>query len=388
MPFLNIGGEREVVLFCDGLMEGIIDALSKSERLFIIARNSTAIYKNKTVTVKQVAEEMGVRYVLEGSIQSQGNRVRITAQLIDALSGRHLFSERYDRDMKDFLALQDEIALRVFKKVLVNLTEGEESQSGKGTGNLEAYLKVTKAMEIGYKRNKENLEKSRKLLEEAVALDPLYAKTYTGLAFIQISLVSIGASDSHRQAKEKALALSKKALALDDSDSLVHSYLAWSYMFLGEPDKALAEAQKAVSLNPNSATAYHCLGWCLRIVGRHQEAVPYFQKSLRLSPVPINSNILESLADSYSILGRYDEAVATLHQELRFFGPDTLLAHLYLARIYVRMGREKEARAEGAEVLRIDPNFKVDRFVDGLMFRQSLAANVQAVETLHKAGLK
>jgi adenylate cyclase len=336
-----------------------------------------------------VAEEMGVRYVLEGSIQSEGARVRITAQLIDALSGQHLFSERYDRDMKGFLALQDEIALRVFKKVLVNLTEGEECQSGKGTKNLEAYLKVTQAMGIGYRRNKENLEKSRKLLEEAVALDPLYARAYTGLAFIQIGLISIGASESPQEAKMKALDFSKKALALDDSDSAVHCYLSWSYMFLGEQDKSLSEAKKAVSLNPNSATAYHCLGWCLRIVGRHQEALPYLQKSLRLSPIPISSNILESLADSYTYLGRYDEAVATLKKELQFFGPDTLLAHLYLARTYVAMGREKEARTEGAEVLRIDPNFKVDRYADGvLFFRKNPAARARAIETLHTAGLK
>ncbi len=389
LPFTNISGEKEQEYFCDGLAEGIIDALSKSQNLFVIARNSTFTYKGKAVKVKQVAEEMGVRYVLEGSVQRQDKRVRITAQLIDALSGQHLFSERYDRDLKDFLGLQDEITMRVLNAVQVKLTMGEGGRlSGKGTKNLEAYLKVMQAREIANKRNKENVERSKKLFEEAIALDPQYALAYSGLAGVTLNMVSLGVVESPRESLEQALALSKKALALDESDVNIHAILSTIYMFLGEFDKSLSEAEKAVSLNPNSAYAIYSLGWCLRIMGRHQEAVPYLQKSLRLSPIPVSSNVLESLANSYTNLGRYDEAIAALKKELQLFGPDTLLAHLYLARTYVAMGREKEARTEGAEVLRIDPDFKVDRYLNGLFFIPNQAAKDRAAEILHKAGLK
>ena len=215
-------------------------------------------------------------------------------------------------------------------------------------------------------RNKENLERARKLYEEAIALDPKYATAYLGLGAVHYSLVGIGASDSPREDLKQALELHKKALALDNSNSSAHASLANLFLYFGEYDKGLSEAPKAVSLNPNSAMAYYALGWCLNSVGRPEEAISCLQKSLRLSPIPLASNVLEALATSYMILGRYGESIATLKKELQIFGPDTILAHIYLVRIYGLMGREKEAGAEGAEVLRIDPNFKVDRYVNGI----------------------
>jgi adenylate cyclase len=386
LPFANMGGEKKQEYLCDGLAEGIIDGLSKSEHLFVIARSSTFSYKGKAVKVKQVAEEMGVRYVMEGSIQPEGKRVRITVQLIDALSGQHLFSERYDRDLKDFLTLQDEITMRVLKAVRVILITGEGAiLSGKGTKNLEAYLKTMQAKEILHgSRNKERIEKARRLLEEALALDPQYAAAYTDLASVHTNLVAIGASDSPRESLLKALDLNKKALALDDSDSHIHAGLAITYMFIREPDKSLAEAQKAVSLNPNSAQAYHALGWSLNFVGRSQEALPHLQKSLRLNPIPTKSNVFEALATSYMKLGRYEEAIAPLKRGLQIFGPDTLLTHFYLGRVYVLMGREKEAFAEWAEVRRIDPNFKFGQYVFGLWTGQS--EKDRLLENMRKAG--
>jgi len=379
-----MSGEKKQEYLCDGLAEGIIDSLSKSEHLFVIARNSTFTYKGKAVKMKQVAEEMGVRYVIEGSVQGVGNRVRITVQLIDALTGGHLFSERYDRDLKDSLSLQDEIALKVLNAVQVKLTVGEGDRLNRAeTINLEAYLRVMQAREyLGGTRNKERLERARQLFEEAIALDPLYSVAYSGLAQVHTSLVGIGASESPFESVKQALELNKKALALDDSNSVTHVGLAFSYVFMGNFNKGLSEAQKAVSLNPNSARAYHVLGWTLNFLGRHQEAIPYLQKSLRLSPIPIASNVMEALALSYMRLGRYEDSIATLKKELQIFGPDTLLAHIYLIRTYMKMGLEKEARNEGMEVLRIDPNFKIDRYVRG-NFRDD-----HLVDELQKAGLK
>jgi TolB-like protein/class 3 adenylate cyclase len=184
LPFTNMSSEKELEYFSDGLVEGIINGLSKSDNIFVIARNSTFTYKGKPVKVKQVAEEMGVRYVIEGSVQQEGKRVRITAQLIDALNGRHLFSEQYNRELKDILKLQDEIAMKVLTAVQVKLTIGEGARvHEKGTKNLEAYLKVLQARDLkAGALNKERAERAMQLLEEAIALDPQYAFAYSILS--------------------------------------------------------------------------------------------------------------------------------------------------------------------------------------------------------------
>ena len=388
LPFTNMSGEKELEYFSDGLAEGIINGLSKSEHIFVIARNSTFTYKGKPVKVKQVAEEMGVRYVIEGSVQQERNRVRITAQLIDALTGRHLFSEQYNRDLKDILSLQDEITLKVLTAVQVKLTTGEVARLfEKGTKNLEAYLKVLQAREFKAGTfNKERVERAMQLLEEAIALDPGYAYAYSILCTAHFDLVVLGASESPRESLQRAVELGKKAIALDDSNSSVHAGLTFPYIYLREYDKAISEAEKAISLSPNSATAYWALGTALSLSGRPQEAIPMLQKSLRLSPIPIHSQVLGLLAHSYGMLGQYEEAIATYRKVLQLYGPDHLMAHIGLVATYASMGREKEARAEGAEVLRIDPKFSWERWIKGLPYDQSRKDRI--ADALRKAGLK
>jgi len=388
LPFTNMSGQKELEYFSDGLAEGIINGLSKSEHIFVIARNSTFTYKGKPVKVKQVAEEMGVRYVIEGSVQQERNRVRITVQLIDALTGRHLFSERYDRDLKDILNLQDEITLKVLTAVQVKLTAGEAARVfEKGTKNLEAYLKVLQAREVkAGTMNKERVERAIQLLEEAIALDPEYAFAYSVLCTAHFDLVVIGASESPRESLRRAVELGKKAIALDDSNSSVHAMLAFPYIYLREYDKAISEAEKAISLSPNSASAYFALGTALCMAVRPQEAIPMLKKSLRLSPIPVHSQVLSLLAHSYRDLGQYEEAIATYGKVLQLYGPDHLMAHLDLAITYAYMDRENEAGAEGAEVLRIDPKFSVERFIKGLPFDKSRKDRI--ADALRKAGLK
>jgi len=388
LPFTNMSGEKELEYFSDGLAEGIINGLSKSDNIFVIARNSTFTYKGKPVKVKQVAEEMGVRYVIEGSVQQERNRVRITAQLIDALTGHHLFSERYDRDLKDILNLQDEITMKVLTAVQVKLTTGEVARLlEKGTKNLDAYLKVLQAREHkGGTLNKERVERAMQLLEEAIALDPEYAYAYSVLSSAHFDLVIIGASESPRESLQRALELGEKAIALDDSNSSIHASLTFPYIYLREFDKAISEAEKAISLGPNSATAYWALGTALSLSGRSQEAIPMLQKSLRLSPIPVHSQVLGLLASSYSWLGQYEETIATYKKVLQIYGPDHLIAHIGLAVTYALMGRENEARAEGAEVLRIDPKFSWERWIKGLPYDQSRKDRM--ADALRKAGLK
>ena len=362
LPFTNLSSEKEQEYLCDGLAEGIIDGLAKRDRLFVIARNSSFTYKGKPTKIKQVAEDLGVRYVLEGSIQKAGDRVRITAQLIDALSGHHLFSERYDRQLKDILTLQDEITMKVLTAVQVKLTVGEGAIfSAKGTKNLDAYLKVLQAREYkGRTMNKERVEKAIQLCEEAIALDPEYVYAYSTLSTAYFDLVVLGASDSPIESLRRAVELGKKAVDLDESNPYAHACLAFPYMYLKKFDKAISEAEKSISLAPNYALGYFALGAVLVTVGRHKEAILALQKCLRLSPVPVHSRVLGALAMSYREVGQYEESIATYKKELQIAGPDHLMAHLGMAFTYVMMGRENEARAQGAEVMRIDPEFSLE----------------------------
>ena len=387
LPFTKMSGEKELEYLSDGLVEGIINGLAKSEHIFVIARNSTITYKGKPVTVKQVAEEMGVRYVIEGSVQQEGNKVRITVQLIDALTGGHLFSERYDRGLKDILNLQDDITLKVLAAVQVKLTTGEEARHlEKGTKNLDAYLKVLQAREHkGGTMNKERVERAIQLLEEAIALDPEYAYAYSVLSTAHFDLVALGASQSPRESLQRALELGKKAVSLDDSNSSSHACLTFPYIYIREYDKAISEAEKAVSLSPNSALAYWALGAALTMSGRPQEAIPMLQKSLRLSPIPYHSIVLSHLASSYAWLGQYEYAVATFKKMLQIYGPDHLMAHIGLTLTYALMGHEKEARAQSAEVLRIDPKFSWERWIKGLPHPQHNKDRL--AEGLRKVGL-
>jgi adenylate cyclase len=388
LPFTNLSSEKEQEYLCDGLAEGIIDGLAKSDHLFVIARNSSFTYKGKPAKIKQVAEDLGVRYVLEGSIQKAGDRVRITAQLIDALSGHHLFSERYDRELKDFLTLQDEITMKVMTAVQVKLTVGEGAIfSAKGTKNLDAYLKVLQAREYKARTmNKERVAKAIQLCEEAIALDPEYAYAYATLSSAYFDLVFLGVSDSPIESLRRAVELGKKAVTLDESNPFAHACLAFPYMFLKEFDKSISEAEKSISLAPNYATGYFALGTVLATVGRPKEAIPVLEKCLRLSPVPVHSRVLGALAVSYREVGQYEESIETYKKELQIAGPDQLIAHLGLALTYVMMGREKEAQSECAEVMRIDPEFSLERFIKSIPYDQS--KKDQIADSLRKAGLK
>jgi adenylate cyclase len=387
LAFTNMSGEKEQEYFCDGLSEGIINGLAKIDRLFVIARNSTFIYKGKPVAVKQVAEDLGVRYVLEGSIQKVGDRVRITAQLIDALSGHHLFSERYDRELKDILNLQDEITKEVLTAVQIKLTVGEGALvSSKGTKNLDAYLKVLRAREHkGGVMNKERVEKAMQLLEEAIVLDPEYAYAYSILSTAHMDLVALGASDSPKESLLRAVELGNKAVALDESNPYAHANLAFPYMFLKKFDKGISKAEKGVSLAPNYAGGYFALGAVLSMAGRQQEAIPILKKCLRLSPVPVHSQVLGILAGSYVALGQLEDAIATYKKVLHVYGQNQLPAHVGLAITYAFMGLENEARSEGAEVMRIDPEFSVERLLRSRPYDQSTKDRMAAA--LRKAGL-
>jgi TolB-like protein len=388
LPFVNMSDDPKQEYLAEGLAEEIISGLSKCPHIVVIARNSSFSYKGKQVKVQQVAEGLGVQYVLEGSLRKTGDMVRITVQLIDALTGQHLLSERYDRALKNILVMQDDITMKVLEAIQVKLTAGEDARlRAKGSKNLDAYLKLMQARQYMQTFNRENFALARKLTEEAIALDPNYAAAYATLCLIQLKEVNVGVYKNPREALEQGVKLGQKAIALDDSNSLAHGALCGTYSFLKEHDTAIAEAEKAVSLEPNSAFAYFALGAALTWARRPQEAIPFFKKSLRLSPIPIDTSTLVIMGIAYCQLGQYEEAVATLKKALQLYGADDLLAHIQLAGTYAMMGREKEAHAEAAEVLRIDPTFSVEYMARRMPFKDQKIID-HGVSTLHKAGLK
>jgi adenylate cyclase len=386
LPFTNMSGDPEQEYFSDGLTEEVITALSKVPKLFVIARNSTFTYKGKPVKVQQVSEELGVRYVLEGSVRWAGDRVRVTAQLIDAIKGHHLWAERYERELKDIFALQDEITMKIITALQMKLTEGDQARLlAKGTNNLEAYLKLLQGREHVYRMNKEGNALGRELIEEAIALDPEYANAFGDLALTHELDVWYGSSKSPRESLAQAIELTQKAIALDDSYAAAYGLLGHLYTMARQHEKAIAESEHAVALNPTSADVQAWLGQNLYWADRPEEAIPVLKKAIRLNPIP-PSMYLYTLAMAYRDIGRYEEAIAAckkvLHRQ-----PNNLIAHIVLAATYSFSGRQEEARAEAAEVLRIDPKYSLERLAKTRPHKNQ-ANTARFIDALRKAGLK
>ena len=287
LPFVNMSEDPKQEFFSDGITEEIITALSKIPRLFVIARNSTFTYKGKAVKVKQVSEELGVRYVLEGSVRKSADKVRITAQLIDAITGNHLWAERYDRDLKDIFALQDEITLKIIQALQVKLTAGEQAHViGKGTENLNAYLKTLQAFEQFLRMNKQGSTMAKQLAKEAIALDPKYARPYAVIAYSHMLDLWFRFSESPEKSMKLAVDAAQKALALDDSDSLTHSCFSALYIMQRQHDKAIASAERALELSPSGGRALSSFGYALIYACRFSEVVQYFEQAIRLDLFP------------------------------------------------------------------------------------------------------
>ena len=385
LPFMNLSGDSRQEFFCDGITEEIITALSKVPYLFVIARHSTLSYKGKAVKVKQVSEDLGVRYVLEGGVQKSDDRIRITAQLIDALTGHHLWAERYDRDLKDIFALQDEITMKIIIALQVKLTTGEMAHViAKGTQNLDAFIKYMQAIELLEKATKEGNAQCRKILEEAIPLDPGYSRLYMGLAWTHITDLWNGTTDSPAQSLARASELAQKAISLDDSYAAAYGALGAVYAMKRQYDQAIAECRRAVSLDPNSADNFLRLGMVLNWAGRAEEAIPYFQNGIRLNPLPDAAYFIQ-LAVSYRDSGQYEKAIEASKKALQL-EPNTQYPYIHMAVSYIRLGLEKEARAAAAEILRINPEFSLERYAKILPFPQPVSDRV--VEDLRKAGLK
>jgi adenylate cyclase len=387
LPFENMSDDPEQEYFSDGLTEDIITALSKIRNMFVIARNSTFIYKGKPVKVQQVSRELGVRYVLEGSVRRSGDRVRITAQLIDATTGNHLWAERYDRDLKDIFAVQDEITKKIITAMQVKLTEGEQARAAaKGTKNLDAYLKYLQARNyLLHKLNPENNALAKQLAEEAIALDPNYAWAYYILGRTHMMDVWYASNKSPKDSIAKSRELAKKAIVLDDSLAEAYALLGYLFTMTGQHDKAIAQVEKAVALNPNSADLHYRLGKVLIFVGRWEESIPEYKKAIRFDPIPPNY-YLWSLGYAYAWTGQYEEAITWCEKAVRQ-QPDDIFARIMMASVYSFLGRDEEAQVEAAEVLRINPKFSLEKYAKKIKYKNQDDKD-RVIEALRKAGLK
>jgi adenylate cyclase len=385
LPFLNLTGDPNQDFFCDGLSVSLITALSKVPQLFVIARESTFRFKGKGVNTKQVSEELGVQYVLEGSVQKAGERVRVTAQLIDALTGRNLWSESYDRSVKDIFALQDEITMKIITELRVKLTEGETVRiQAKGTNNLQAYLKVVEAAGYRYQHNKEANAVSKRLLQEAVRLDPNYAQAHSALSFTLALEVWEAASASPQETLSNAMKEAQRAVELDNSSAEAQAAVGNVFLLLRQHDKAIEIGERAVKLDPNSAYAIYLLAISLNYSFRGEEAIPLLRRGIRLNP------FFPVLSHQYGIAcretGRYDEGIAAVKKALQL-APNYLLAYTTLATLYSYTGREDEARAAATEVMRIDPNFSLIKYAKQAPWKEGPQRD-RLMEALRQAGLK
>jgi len=385
LAFDNMSEDTNQEYFSDGLTEEIITALSKVPKLFVIARNSTFTYKGKPVKVQQVSEDLGVRYVLEGSVRKAENRVRITAQLIDAITGHHVWSERYDRELKDIFAIQDDITKNIITEVQVQLTTGEQARpTARGTENLQAYLKCLQGREIFLKITKEDNALARQIFKDVIALDPQYAAAYQLLGATHWMDVFYGSSKSPKKSLAMAMELNQKAIALDEDCSPAHNQLGWLYAMTGKHEKAIAEIERALELAPNAADAHMWMSYVLRVAGRNEEAIRYSEQAVRLNPIP-PSWYFRGLALNYLYAGRYDEAIAACKKGLNS-APNDFITHVTCAAIYCQAGREDAARVEAEEVLRINPKFTIASYAKRLPYKKQADRDFFS-NALRKAGL-
>jgi len=385
LPFENMSGDPKQEYFSDGITEEIITALSRVPKLFVIARTSTFTYKHKPVRVQQLAEELGVRYVLEGSVRKVENKIRITAQLIDALSEHHLWAEQYDRNLKDIFAVQDEITKKIITAMQVKLTEGEQARAvSKGTNNLEAYLKCLQANEYINRVNIKGIALAKQLTEEALLLDPEYAWAYYTLGKAHLVEVWFGQNKSPKESIARAMELFQKALVFDDTLAEAHGRIGFLYSMMGQHDKGVAEAELGVTLNLNSALAHMMLGKTLTFAGRWEESIPQYKQAIRLNPIPPNLYYY-SIGLSYCYIGQYKKGVRWCEKAVRR-EPDSLIARIMMIVAYSFSGRHEEARIEAAEVLRISPKFSLEKFEKKVTYKKKTDKD-RLIDALRKAGL-
>ena len=357
LPFVNISGDPEQEYFSDGITEDLITDLSKISGLFIIARNSVFTYKGKSVKVQEVSNDLGVRYVLEGSVRKVANRVRITAQLVDATTGGHLWAERYDRDLKDIFAVQDEVTKNIVSAMAVRLTTNEKDHlTRRHTNSLEAYEYALRGLEHYSRYTKEAHGDAQKMLLKAIELDPEYSLAYSRLALIYLHEYTQGWSQDPKS-MERAFNLAQNAIAMDDSLPEAHRILGDIYLYRKDLKQARKERERAIALDPNYADGLAGLGEVLIWAGEHDKGITLVKKAMLLNPHH-HAWYFFILGAAYLLQERYEDAIEILDRGL-IRNPDFIATHLALATVYGITGRKERCQTEVEEILRISPKFSL-----------------------------
>ena len=385
LPFANISGDPEQEYFSDGITEDLITDLSKISGLFVIARHSVFTYKGKAVKVQEVGKDLKVRYILEGSVRKSGDRVRITAQLVDAETGGHLWAERYDQKIRDIFALQDEVSQKVVSALAIKLTIGEEERlNQRYTENLEAYDYALRGLDYYFRFTKDAHAQALKMFEKAIELDPEYALAYSWLGLTHLHRWTHGWNRDPKL-RDLAFDLAQKALDLDDSLSEPHRIMGDIYLYKKQHEKAIAERKRSVSLNPNNADAIAGLGEAFIYNGQLEEGITLIEKAIRLNPHH-HAYYFFVLGSAFALQGRFDEAEELLKRTL-IRNPDFFYAHILLAIIYIETGSLNQASTEIEEALKKNPDLSIAFLKETSPFKDQ-EINAQMEEGLRKAGLK
>jgi adenylate cyclase len=360
LPFKNISGDSEQEFLADGITESIIGAISRVSGLFVIASNSVFTYKGKAVKIQTVSEEFGVQNVLEGTVHRIGNRLRINAQLIDAIKGRHLWSEKYDREMQDLFSVQDNISKEVLTALRVKLMEGEQARVwARGTNNLDAYLKFLRAYDQFKSFNKKNMILTRQICEEAITLDANYDAPYSLIGVAHLIDLWYHWGEPPRASKEKSEEALKKAIKLNPLSDTAYANLGHIYLMQKRFDDSVRVGEKSVALNPNGDYNMVLLGITFNYIRRCEEAIPLFKEAQRRNPY-CPAWYIHNMGNAFRGLGRWDEAIVEGQRALDR-NPDHFPALVSMASVYGMAGRIDEGRSVAQKILKIYPKWSLQK---------------------------
>ena len=384
LPLQNFSDDPEQAYFSDGITEDLITDLSKISGLFVISRNSVFTYKDKAVRPEEVGAALGARYVVEGSVRRAGNRVRITAQLIDAATDYHLWAERYDRELDDIFAVQDEVVQQIVSALAITLTAGEKSRvGGAPTANLAAYDAFVRGRDMYTRRERDSNTQARGLFQHALELDPDYAEAHAFLGRTYLMEI-VNQWSAAPDLLDHVFACGERAVMLDPSQPTAHETLSYAYLARRENDKAIVEARLALRYDPNFAEAYISLAEILNFSGQPAEALPLIEQAMRLNP-RYTPNYLWARGQAYWLLNDNAAAIENFNRVVAR-NPDHLVSHLMLAMAYAETGQIDDARRAADEVRRISPEFSAEVSFRRVPYREQ-GVRDRALAGMQLAGL-
>lgn len=385
LPFTNMSNDKTQEHLADGIAEDIITALSKVSNIFVVARNSTFTYKGQAIDIKQVGREQGVRYVLEGSVQRSGQRLRTTAQLIDATSGHHIWAQRYDRVIDDVFDVQDEITREVTSALQVHLTEGEQARLwASGTKNLEAWEAAIQCPALLHSHRRIDVLPARRLAERALQLDKNYASAWALLGWAHWTEAFNGWTDNPAAKLDLALDALNRAWAIDDSNPDTLALLAFLHLSLKKYGEARQFIEKAMTLGPNNSFAFAVAANVELYCNRPEVMVPLLKRAIRLSPI-YPAWYLGDLSYAYVLMGRLEEAIATAKESIKI-DPDYIYNYHTLAIAHIELGQIEAAHADIENILRIEPKMSIRTYRDSQPYEDEALRN-RIITAFREAGL-